>query len=286
MHLAISTMNNLQHGRPDDVAQAIEHFGFESLWIGEHAHLPATGRVKYPAGDGTIPEPYKHMADMFVSLTMAAAATKTLKLGLGVSLILERDVFNMAKAVATLDRLSGGRLMVGVGVGWNSEEFENIARMPWVKRYSGLKECVAALRELWSKEIASFDGEWFKFDRIWCYPKPLQKPWPPIYVGVAGKTGTAHAAEWGDAWFPIDIGDKDFGIKLEKFHAMLRNNGRDPAKVPVSVVAFGDPSLDLLKRYRDLGVERVVLNIAYQHGDQMNRVLEKYAAMIPALKYE
>ena len=284
MHLAVATMNNLQHGRPDDLARALEERGFESLWIGEHAHLPATGRVPYPAGDGTIPEPYKHMADMFVSLAVAATATKTLKLGLGVALILERDVFNMAKAVATLDQLSGGRVMVGIGTGWNSEEFENVARMPWAKRYSGMKECVAALRTLWQDEISSYSGEWFNFDRVWSYPKPLQKPWPPIHLGVAGKIGTAHAAEWGDAWLPIDLGDKDFGIKLGKFHAMLRENGRDPATVPVSVVAFSDPSIGQLQRYRELGVERVLVNGAGRSLNETMRMLDRYAAAIPDLK--
>lgn len=277
-------MNNLHYYRPDDFARAVEDRGFESLWMGEHAHLPAAGRVPYPATGGAIPEPYKHMADMFVSLALASTATKTLKLGLGVALILERDVFNMAKAVATLDQLSGGRLMVGVGVGWNSEEFENVAPMPWVKRYSGMKECVAALRALWSNDVCSFDGEWYNFDQVWSYPKPLQKPWPPIYVGVAGKTGTAHAAEWGDGWFPIDRGDKDFGIKLEKFHAFLREQGRDPAKVPVSVVAFTEPSLDGLKRYHELGVERVIIIDHGDDTDRTKRILDEYAEHIPALK--
>lgn len=283
MHLAISTQNNLQFFRPDDLARAVEERGFESLWIGEHAHLPATGRVPYPAADGLIPESYKHMADLFVSLTAAALATTRLKLGTAVALVLERDVFNMAKATATLDHLSGGRLMVGVGVGWNSEEFENIAPMPWNKRYSGLKECVAALRALWRDEQASFKGEWFNFDPVWSYPKPLQKPWPPVYVGVAGKIGTGHAAEWGDGWFPIDLGDKDFGIKLGKFHEMLRANGRDPAQVPVSVVAFTPPSLDLLKRYRDLGVERVLVTAGERNRNETLQLLDTYAAYIPAL---
>lgn len=283
MNLGFSTMNNLHHGRPDDTARALEERGFDSLWIGEHAHLPASGRVPYAAG-GEIPDPYKHMADMFVSLSMAAAATKTLKLGLGVALVLERDVFNMAKAVSTLDRLSGGRLMVGVGVGWNYEEMENIAPMPWNKRYSGMKECVAALRELWTKDVASFKGEWYNFDSVWCNPKPLQQPHPPIYVGVAGKTGTQYAAEWGDAWYPIDIGKKDFGIMLEKFRTMVREAGRDPDKIPVTVVAFDNPDLDLLKRYRDLGVHRVVINAG--GSDESNKIprMDHYAAMIPHVK--
>lgn len=284
MHLAISTTNNLHLMRPDDLARAAEERGFESLWIGEHAHLPAAGRVKYPSADGSIPEAYRAMADLFVSLATAAAATRTLKLGCGVALVLERDVFNMAKAVATLDQLSGGRLMVGVGVGWNPEEFGNVAPMPWKRRYSGMKECVAALRALWRDDVSSFDGEWYSFDQVWSHPKPQQTPWPPVHVGVAGKTGTAHAAEWGDAWLPIDIGHKDFGGKLEKFHAMLRDQGRDPASVPVSIMALYDPTLDQLKRYRDLGIARVLINEPGRGGDAAIKLLDDYAAMIPALK--
>jgi probable F420-dependent oxidoreductase len=283
MHLALSTMNNLHHVRPDVLARAVEERGFESLWIGEHAHLPAAGRVPYPSQDGVIPEPYKHMADMFVSLAVAASATTRLKLGTGVALILERDVFNMAKAVASLDQLSGGRVMVGIGVGWNSEEFENVALMPWGKRYSGMKECVAALRALWGDEVSSFQGEWYNFDQVWSFPKPLQQPMPAIHVGVAGKTGTAHAAQWGDGWFPIDIGVKDFGGKLGKFHEMLRENGRDPADVPVSVVAFQDPSLDQLMRYQELGITRVVVNDSGRGWDETRQLLDSYAAMIPQL---
>jgi len=280
MHFGISTMNNLHVMRPDELARQAEERGFESLWIGEHAHLPATGRVPYPAGDGTIPEPYRHMADMFVSMSMAAAATTSLKLGTGVALILERDVFNMAKAVATLDQLSGGRVIVGVGVGWNSEEFENVAPMPWKLRYSGMKECIAALRALWRDDVSEFHGQWYDFDAVWSFPKPLQQPCPQIHVGVAGKVGTGHAAEWGDGWMPIDIGVKDFGGKLEKFHAMLNDNGRDPADVPVSVSPFNDPTRETLARYQELGISRVMLNAAQRDRDATLRMLDEYAPLI------
>ena len=128
MHIGYSTMNNLHHATPDVTARRLEERGFESFWIGEHAHIPAASDGSYPAG-GKIPEPYKHMADAYVSLAVAACATKTLRLGLGVALILERDVFSMAKGIATLDQLCGGRLIVGIGTGWSKEEFANTAPM-------------------------------------------------------------------------------------------------------------------------------------------------------------
>lgn len=283
MHLAISTMNLIHHFRPDELARAVEQRGFESLWIGEHPHLPAAGRVPYPSEDGVIPEPYRHMADMFVSLAMAAAATTTLRLATGVALILERDVFNMAKAVATLDQLSNGRLMVGIGVGWNSEEFENAAPMPWNRRYAGMRECTSALRALWRDEIASHAGEWYSFDQVWSYPKPLQRPGPPIHVGVAGKLGIAHCVEWGDGWLPIDTGQKDFGNRLARFHALLAEHGRDPATVPVSIVAFADPTEAQLERYRELGIARVLINEAGRGRDATLAMLDRYAALVPRL---
>jgi probable F420-dependent oxidoreductase len=284
MDVGFSTMNNLHHMRPDDLARAAEERGFESLWIGEHAHLPAGDRVTYRMNGGVIPDSYRSMADMFVSLAYAASATTTLRLGCGVALILERDVFNMAKAVASLDQLSDGRLMVGVGVGWNWLEFENVAPMPWKKRYSGLKECVAALRKLWRDEIASFAGEWYAFDEVWSNPKPLQKPTPPIYVGVMGEVGTPHAAEWGDGWMPIDIGDGHLCKRLEAFRHMLLERGRDPHTVPVSVVSFSDPTLDQLRRYQDMGITRVVINESGLPSDAMIRLLDQIAELIPRLR--
>jgi probable F420-dependent oxidoreductase len=285
MHLGYSTMNNLQYCRPDTLGRLLEERGFESLWIGEHSHIPVARTTPYPAG-GEMPEPYKHMADPLVSLAMAAAVTTRLRLGTGVLLPLERELFSTAKALATLDQLSGGRLLLGIGVGWNEEEFDNVAKMSWAKRYAGLKECVAALRALWTQDEAEFHGEYYDFEKVWCYPKPHQQPCPLVHLGVAGKIGTAHAAEWADVWFPIDVGTKDFGPRLERFRAAVKEAGRDPAQVGVSVVTFGKPGADTLRRYRDLGVNRVVVGGAREDEDSMSATqayLDYYAALIPEL---
>jgi probable F420-dependent oxidoreductase len=283
MHLGYSTLNNVHINRPDDLARALEERGFESLFVGEHSHIPASGQSPHHAG-GKVPETYKHVADPFVSLGMAAVVTRKLKLGLGVMLVLERDVFETAKAVATLDVLSGGRVIAGIGVGWNREEFENVARMSWAKRYSGMRDCVRAMQALWTQEVASHQGEWYKFARVWSYPKPLQKPWPPLLVGVAGKAGIPHAAEWGDGWFPIDLGGKDIAPKLERFRQSVREAGRNPDKVKVTILSFGETGLDRLKRYRDLGVERAVVHGGPEEERDILAKLDKYAAMIPHLK--
>lgn len=280
MKIGFSTLNNLHLMRPDDLARAAEQRGIESLWIGEHAHLPAGDRVPYRMNNGKIPDAYRSMADLFVSLSYAASATTTLKLGTGVALPLERDVFNMAKAVATLDQLSGGRVMLGFGTGWNFVEFENVAPMPWKKRYSGLKECVAALRTLWRDEIASFSGEWYSFDEVYCGPKPFQKPNPPIYLGVVGQVGTPHAADWGDGWMPIDIGDGKIGEHIEGFRKLLVERGRDPSAVPVSVVSFGEPTLERLRQYEGMGVSRVLINEPGHSTEAIERLLDKVGELV------
>lgn len=283
MYIGLSTMNNLHVMRPDEMARAAEQRGIESLWIGEHAHLPAGDRVTYRMNNGKIPDAYRSMADMFVSLSYAASATTTLKLGTGVALPLERDVFNMAKAVATLDQMSGGRVMIGVGTGWNSVEFEHVAPMPWKKRYSGLKECVAALRTLWREDVSSFSGEWYSFDAVYSYPKPFQKPLPPVYVGVVGDVGTPHAADWGDGWMPIDIGDGQIGDKIKEFRQMLVERGKDPDTFPISVVAFGEPTLDRLRQYEDMGFSRVLIAESGHSTDAAKKLLDQIGELIQKL---
>jgi probable F420-dependent oxidoreductase len=262
----------------------VEERGYESLWMGEHSHIPASRRTPYPAG-GEMPAPYKNMADPFVSLAVAATATKRLRLGLGVCLVLERDLFTLAKEVATLDGLSGGRFLFGIGVGWNQEEFENVAKMRWVERYSGLEDAVAAMRALWTEEAASYRGRWYKFDPVWSYPKPEQKPYPPVLLGVAGKLGMSHAARWGDGWMPIAIPGKDFAPRLERFRDMVREAGRDPEHVAVSVHLMGEPDLDRVRSFRDLGVTRIVIS-GQMGGDGLDaklRLLDRFAPLVKEL---
>jgi probable F420-dependent oxidoreductase len=285
MDIGYFTMNGLHNARPDDLARALEERGFESLWVGDHPQIPVSRKTPYPAG-GEMPEHYKYLADPFVSLSMAAAATKNLRLGFAVALLLERDVFSTAKAIATLDRLSGGRLLLGVGVGWNQEEFENAtSKVPWNKRYSGLKDCSMAMRALWTQDEASYQGTYYQFEKVWSYPKPLQQPWPPIYLGVAGKIGSGHAAEWGDGWFPMDVGTNNFESKLKHFRASLQSLGRDSTKVNVSVLAFyGDMTADKLKQYRDMGVDRVVISGVHGNESAPLPYMDRIASMIAELK--
>ena len=195
--------------------------------------------------------------DPFVTLMAAAAATERLSIGTCVALPLQHDVFDLAKTVATLDRLSGGRVLFGVGVGWNVEELANHRPIRWSQRYRALAECVAALCALWCDEESEFHGEFFDFDPVWLFPKPLQQPHPPVLCGMGGKLGTREAVAWADGWIPMDVALGDVAKKLGLFRAAVERAGRDPDSIPITMVAFGDIEMATLAAYRDLGVERV-----------------------------
>ena len=206
MELAFTSMNTPEGVRVDVLAKALEERGYSALFIGEHSHIPTSRGTPYPAG-GDMPDPYKRMMDPFVSLTAAAMATERLLVGIGVCLVLEHHVLNLAKAVSTLDVLSAGRLQFGVGVGWNVEELANHRPdIPWSQRYRATEECVEALRRCWRDDEAEFHGQFFDFDPVWSYPKPLQQPTPPVLLGASGKLGAEHALRWADEWMPVDVG--------------------------------------------------------------------------------
>jgi probable F420-dependent oxidoreductase len=280
--LGFASMNTPEECAPDELARALESRGFDSLWVGEHSHIPVDRRTPYPVG-GDLPASYLRMMDPYVSLAVAAAATSTLLVGTGVALPLERDVFALAKTVATLDRLSGGRFQMGIGVGWNEEELADHRPVPWPSRYRALAECVAALHALWGDDEAEFHGRFFDFGPVWSYPKPLQVPHPPVLCGMAGRLGTEHAVEWADAWMPMDIALGDVARKVGKFRAAAAAAGRN---LPITMFAWGDPTLDTLLEYRSLGVERVVLGPgrrSWEDPASTTGFLDRYAAHVPAL---
>jgi probable F420-dependent oxidoreductase len=258
---------NTDYGiRPDDLARALEERGFESLWVGEHTHIPAERRTPYPGGK-ELPKPYYHMADPFVSLAVAAAVTKTLKLGTGISLVTEHDPIVLAKEIATLDRLSNGRFLFGIGVGWNAEEMENHGT-PFARRWAVMRERIAAMKAIWANHEASYGGEFVKFDRIISYPKPVQTPHPPIILGSATPQGRSRVAEYCDGWIPIDLLIQDLPPAIADLKAKVKAAGRDPASVSITIFAF-EITPDQLQRYRDLGVERVTVMLPRRTEDAM-----------------
>lgn len=290
MHLGFSTMNTPMDPPITELAIALEERGYESLWTGEHSHIPMCRTTPYPGGID-LPEPYKCMQDPYVSLTAAAAVTRTLNIATGIALPLERDLFTQAKTVSTLDRFSGGRLIMGVGVGWNEEEFANISTLPWKKRYSALRETIAALRELWTHPEPEYHGELIDFDPVWCEPKPQQASGPKIYFGAAAAIALENTVQWADGWLPVDLmlGETNAEIteSLRKFRAMVSKDGRKAEDIAISVQTMITPDLDQLKFYRDQGVERIIIGVDAEGWDQPERIMpmiEKFAEYIPKIE--
>ena len=281
MHLGVFSYNTEYGARPDALAKACEDRGFESLWVGEHTHIPAERRTPYPGGD-PLPRPYYHMADPFVSLMAAAAVTTTLKIGTGVCLVIEHDPIVLAKTVATLDVWSGGRLILGIGGGWNAEEMEHHGT-PFARRWRVLRERVEAMKAIWTQEEASYAGEFVQFERVISYPKPIQHPHPPILFGGATPRGRQRVVDYCDGWIPIDVLIDDLPAAIADLHRRAENAGRDPASIPVSVFAFDLPAADHLKRYQDMGVERVVI-VSPRRLDDALPMLDRVAALIPSVR--
>lgn len=257
MELGVFSFNTDYGIRADFLARELEARGFDSLWVGEHTHIPAERRSPYPGG-GELPRPYYHMVDPFVSLASAAAVTKTLKLATGICLVVERDPITLAKEVASLDHLSNGRFLFGIGGGWNAEEMENHA-VPFARRWKVLRERIEAMKQIWSEEEATYAGEFVSFDRIISFPKPVQRPHPPIIYGGTTKQGLKRIARYCDGWLPFDVlGDKLFSLAAQ-MKIDVEEAGRDPSEVAISVFCFTAPTQDKLDAYREMGAARVVL---------------------------
>jgi probable F420-dependent oxidoreductase len=287
MRLGFSSMNTPEEVAPDQLARALEERGFDSLWMGEHTHIPTSRQTPYPAG-AELPEPYLRMMDPYVALMLAASATTSLLIGTGVALPLEHDVLALAKSAATLDRLSDGRLLFGVGVGWNREELANHTDIPWAQRYLALEECVAALRCLWTQHESEYHGRYFDFDPVWSLPKPRRAPLP-VYCGMGGKLGTQHSVRWADAWMPMDVAlgslaKGQIQHKVGLFRTAAAEAGR--SDLPITMVAFGDPTIEILHQYAELGVERTIVGVSRAGWDDPTTTmpyLDRYAELVPEL---
>jgi probable F420-dependent oxidoreductase len=286
MHLGFSSMNNPTDPPPGVVGRELESRGFESFWVGEHSHIPVSRATPYPGG-GEMPEQYKWMMDPFQTLLAAALAAPSLLVATGVALVLEHDLFDLAKSVSTLDQLTDGRVLFGVGVGWNHEELANHRpTLAWSQRYRALDDCVAALRALWCDEESAFHGEFYGFDKVWSLPSPKQQPHPPVLCGTGGRVGTQHAVRWADGWMPMDIALGDVAKKVGRFRQAAEDAGRDPATIPITIVTTGDPDLATLASYRELGIERAVVGASRTGWDEPSGTLpflDTYAKLIPEL---
>jgi len=245
-----------------EIARTIEALGYESLWIPEHPVIPVGMKTLFPfTPDNKLPDHYARWPDPFIALTVAACATTRIKLGTGICLLPERDVLVTAKAVASLDYYSSGRLLLGVGAGWLREETE-VMGANFGSRWKRTRETVEAFRLLWTQREASYQGDLVKFAAVRSEPKPLQKPHPPILLGAHGPKALERVARSYDGWMPIVDSPDQFKRDIATLRALTREQGRDPAKLDLSpFVDPGEsgPSLDDLKRFHEAGANRVIL---------------------------
>lgn len=282
MQYGFSSMNTHLQVQPAELALAVEERGFESLWYGEHSQIPIDRKSPHPR-DRELLDPYRYMMDPYVSLTVAASVTRTLKLGTSVSLLLERELFSQAKTIMTLDRLSHGRLLLGTGVGWNQEQFENATTLPWKRRFSAMRETVAALRILWTEDQPEFHGELIDFDPVWCNPKPVQEAGPPIHFGAMGPVGLRHTAEWADGWMPLDLHLEDPSESIARMRRSVEEAGRDAASFEITMVVMSKTTVDKLLFFRDLGVDRCLVGApmaTWNEPGEMMREVDRLAEMI------
>jgi probable F420-dependent oxidoreductase len=245
---------------PVEFARTVEGSGFDSLFLPEHSHFPVTRTTPYPAvyGGGRLPDYYVHTLDQIVTLSMIAASTRTLRLGTGICLLAQHDAIWKAKELATLDLLSGGRLICGVGFGWNRDEAEDHG-VVWPDRFEIIRDKVALMRSLWTQEEAAFEGEHAVLPPSWAWPKPKQPGGPKIYLGGTGPTTMRHAAEWADTWYVVPPPDDPLLERLlPAFRRIVDEVGRDPATLGVAV-ASAPPDPRVLEHYLEEGVELAAL---------------------------
>ncbi|MFT4596151.1 MAG: putative F420-dependent oxidoreductase [Paracrocinitomix sp.] len=278
MKIGLSSPNS-SYGVPTaEMAVDAEQRGYDSLWVGEHSNIPTSRGTPHPSGI-ELPRMYWHMRDPFVSLAAAAQATTTLKVTTGVCLLLEHEILDLAKSVATLDEQSNGRFEFGIGVGWNREELENVSAVPWAQRYNAMRETVTALRALWNNDEAGFVGEFVNFESSWVYPKPSRAGGPPVLMGCQGRIGLRHAAEYADEWCPIDIGFRDVGQGIGWFRNAVVAAERDPDDIPISIFSFSAPSAETIASYADLGVSRVLFG-APDKADAHKRFVDRHQHLV------
>ena len=265
---------------PGTIARLVEERGFESLFFPEHTHIPASRRTPYPGG-GDLPDMYSRTHDPFVALTAAAMATERLLLATGVCLVIERDPIITAKEVASLDQISGGRFLFGVGAGWNEEEMENHGTDPR-RRFGLMRERIEAMKAIWTDDEAEYHGEHVDFDPIWCRPKPAQKPHPPILVGGNGPKVLDRVLAYGDEWMPNRISDEAaFFARVEELRERARDAGRDPIPVTFS---GPPPKADLVGRLAEAGIHRCVFYVRPAPADEIERHIDKRAALVEEAK--
>jgi probable F420-dependent oxidoreductase len=263
------------------LAQACDERGFESFWVPEHTHIPVSRRTPFPGG-GELSEEYSHLHDPLIALAAAAAVTKNIKLGTGICLVAQHDPIVLAKQIASLDRVSNGRFLFGIGAGWNEEEMQNHGTNPKT-RWKLLTERVEAMKQIWMNEQAEYHGELVDFEPIWSWPKPVQKPHPPILLGSATARGRQRAVDAYDGWIPIGIDLRQLENGIADLRVRAQRARRDPDAIEISFF-WPPPKGDYLKQLRDLGVRRAILAVpAIDDFEQLLSRLDRYTELARAV---
>ena len=258
-----------------ELARALEERGFESVWAPEHSHIPLSRKTPFPGG-GELPKQYYDVMDPFVSLSSAAAVTKTIKVGTGVCLVVQRDTIQTAKLVASLDQTSGGRVLFGIGGGWNVEEIEAHGTV-FATRMQKMREQMEAMKEIWTKSTAEYNGDIVKVPSMMTWPKPAQKPHPPIILGGAFPWAARRAIRYGDGWYPnAAAGDPE--VYIPAFRKMAQEKGRDPKSLSLRLGGAPEDA-DRLKRFRDLGVDAVNVTLMSDKRDEILPILDRWATL-------
>jgi probable F420-dependent oxidoreductase len=277
MHIGVCMFATEYAIRIDELARASEERGFESLWVPEHTHIPKSRKTPFPGGE-PLPKEYFHTLDPFVSLMAAAAATRKLRVGTGICLVIERDPITTAKEVASLDLLSGGRFELGIGAGWNQDEMENHGTI-YKARYPILREKTLAMKEIWTKDWAEFHGEFVNFDPIASYPKPVQKPHPPLLIGGESRHTLQRVVDFCDGWFPRGRNPEIILPALADLRARAAKAGRDMKSISVSI--FGaKPDAAVLDQYAAAGITRSIFRVPSEGRDKILPMLDQFATLI------
>jgi probable F420-dependent oxidoreductase len=275
MNFGISMFPTRYSIGPAELARAAEERGFESLFVPEHTHIPTSRRSPWPGGPD-MPDEYRETLDPFLALTAAAMVTDRLLLGTGICLVVERDPITTAKEVATLDLLSGGRFLFGVGGGWNREEMENHGTDP-ATRFAVMRERVLAMKEIWTRDEAEFHGAHVDFDPLWQWPKPVQQPHPPVLVAGNGAGTLERVLEYGDGWIPIPGRG---AVPLGEGTAILRKRAAELGRPPIPVTVFGArPEPGVIAHYAEAGVDRVLFRLPSVPTPEALTLLDSYATI-------
>jgi probable F420-dependent oxidoreductase len=262
--------------RPDDFAKAAEERGFASVFFPEHTHIPASRKTPFPMG-GELPKEYSHIHDLFIAMTAAAMTTTRIKIGAGVCLVTEHDPIHLAKQVASLDALSNGRVILGIGAGWNAEEMEDHG-VPFKRRWRVTGERIKAIKRIWKEDAAEFHGESVNFDPIWCWPKPAQAGGPPVWMGSLSPKSLERVVDYCEGWFPVEAPIDALSRRLQALREEASRAGRKFETIELAIAVF-EPKEDKCKQLIELGFKHLVFAQPSEPRDKALKRLDEAAAV-------